>query len=357
MTAQEAPGAPLAAQQPPRPPAGWPINSRPGDAPLDVPTDVLTSYHYFKRVDIGAVRSWGTRIIGDSGAFSAHSLGAEVDREDFHAWCSRWRDALLWAASLDVIGNADATWVNWCAARRDGLNLVPTIHYLGAPSLMDRYVAQGVDLIGLGGLVALSSERTRAMRWLVGMFRHARDNYPHVRFHGWGLSAPDILDRLPFWSADSSSFASAFQFGVLRLFDPRTGRLFAVELDGRQTAKHRALLAEHYRVDWRAIAISTPATRRPVGRAALRAVQLYGRWLAARQRVSPPPSLAGRLWGQLGPATVGALGRDGSSSYAMNPTNGPAPLLVGPRPVGALGSRGTQVAKAIDPDDAGPGFI
>ena len=63
----------------------WPINQPDDPTRLDVPTDILCSFHYFGDIDMGAMRSWGTRIIGDSGAFSAMSLGKPIEREVFHA--------------------------------------------------------------------------------------------------------------------------------------------------------------------------------------------------------------------------------------------------------------------------------
>ena len=142
----------------------WPINQPDDPTRLDVPTDILCSFHYFGDIDMGAMRSWGTRIIGDSGAFSAMSLGKPIEREEFHAWAARWDDALLWVAALDVIGDAEASYQNWQAARRDGLELVPTIHYGEGTAQLDKFAEEGATLIGLGGMVPYSSEKEQLMR-------------------------------------------------------------------------------------------------------------------------------------------------------------------------------------------------
>lgn len=275
--------------------------NQPGDATvLDAPVDILCSYHYFSSIDMANIHSWGTRIIGDSGAYSAHSTGAEIDREDFHAWADKWSDNLFWVGSLDVIGDAEGSKLNWKAAQADGLNLVPTVHFGAEPQALDWYVEQGVDFMGLGGMVPYASEHKKLMRWLLTMFRHARDHHPHLRFHGWGISHPLLVDNLPFWSTDSSGFSGAFRFGHMRLFDPARGRFVSADLDGRSMARHARLLSEHYGVsDWRTVAVSEPRNRREVGRVALRAVQIYAGWLAKRQRVAPPahtPTPAPRGW-------------------------------------------------------------
>lgn len=271
-----------------------PLNTPDDAVTLDDPTDILCSYHYFSEVDVAQVQGWGTRIIGDSGAFSAETSGKPIDREQFHAWAERWRDNLWWTASLDVIGNPTETRRNWQAALGDGLNLVPTIHYGATTADLDWYVERGVDFIGLGGMVAYTAEKARLMRWLIPIFRHVRDHAPHVRFHGWGVSHPEMLDKLPFYSTDSSGFSSVFRFGTLRLWDVDRARFVGVNLDGRELARYSRLLREHYGIDWRKVAVSTPETRRDLGRVAIKAVQHYGRWLRARQQVTPPESLADR---------------------------------------------------------------
>ena len=296
------------------------INSDPEDVPLDVPTDILCSYHYYKDVDIAEVQGWGTRIIGDSGAFSAFSVGAPIDREDFHAWAARWQEHLFWIASLDVLGNVKESRANFLAAQRDGLNLVPTIHYLGGPEELDWYVEHGADLVGLGGTVGLND--IRRLRWYLTLFRYARDNHPGVRFHGWGASGPILLDNLPWWSTDSSGFAAAFMYGRLKLFDPRRGKFVAVDLNGHQIARHAKLLREHYHVDWRKILVSTPETRRPLARVAIKAVQLYGDWLRKRQQVSPPESLRAKLEQA---ETLGPIPTPSMGSPSMQPHKGISP--------------------------------
>lgn len=352
----------------PTPSSVAPINSFPGDeVMLDVPTDILCSYFYFSDIDLGAVRSWGTRIIGDSGAFSAFTSGKPIHLADFHAWADRWRDDLFWVASLDVIGDAVGSRENWKAARSDGLQLVPTLHYGADPSDLAWYVDQGVDFIGLGGMVPYSSEPDRLMRWLVPMFKWVRDNAPHVRFHGWGISHPRLVDRLPWWSTDSSGFSSVFRYGSLRLWLPHRSRFVIVNMDGRDARRYAKVLREIYGVrDWRRVSVSNTSTRRDVGRVAYRAIQLYASWLQARQQITPPASLIPALeredemyaaWtrpGQHGPLAVGALN---DSDLIMNPDGGyESPELLekgGPLQVGALGSNFSAQGQVLTPGDRG----
>lgn len=359
----------------------WEIN-QPSDATvLDVPTDILTSYHYFSNSNMAQIASWGTRIIGDSGAFSAMTSGKPIDREQFHEWAHRWRDSLFWTAALDVIGDPDATFENWQAARRDGLELVPSVHYGEGTAALDRLAEEGATLIGLGGMVPYSSEKDRLMRWCLQMHRHARDHHPHVRFHGWGISHPYLVDNLPWWSTDSSGFSSCFRFGTLRLFDPRKGRFLGVDLNGRDLAKHARLVREHYGADWRDLAESTLETRRALGRVALRAVQLYAAWLQKRQTVTAPALLAEKVASagplqvpavafneaidavsiegraglrRVGPLQAGAMGMpQGAQGYALTPDGRPISAR-GPESVAAMGAPEMQPIKALSPSDSSP---
>ena len=327
----------------------WPINQPDDPTRLDVPTDILCSFHYFGDIDMGAMRSWGTRIIGDSGAFSAMSTGKPIEREVFHAWADRWRDDLLWVAALDVIGDAEASYQNWQAARRDGLELVPTIHYGEGTAQLDRFAEEGATLIGLGGMVPYSSEKDRLMRWCLMMHRHARDHHPQVRFHGWGISHPYLVDNLPWWSTDSSGFSSCFRFGTLRLWEPRRGRFVGVDLNGRDLARHARLLREVYGIDWRVVAESKSENRRELGRVAIRSVQLYAAWLQKRQAVTPPALLMPKLEGG-GPLQVAAMGAPAMQpSKAISPDGGQPPLL-GPLQSAAWGEATGSNGPAIHPE-------
>lgn len=260
-------------------------------SPLRYPVNVLISYHYFKESNVAEIQGWGLRIIGDSGAYSADSQGVVIDVDSFAEWIVRWRANLHWVASLDVIGDQTGSWDNWLALRSMGLETVPTIHYGDDPRALDRYVERGVDFMGLGGMVPYKSEPKRLLRWCLSVMRYARDNHPHLRFHGWGVTHPDLVMNLPWWSVDSSGFSASYRYGRASLFDPRTGKKIAVQLDGREVAKHARLLRDVYGVDWRDVAVSTSETRRAVVRMSFRSAQLLEDYLSRRHRVTPPASL------------------------------------------------------------------
>ena len=196
------------------------------------PRNILCSYHYFKAYDLDRLDR--LRIIGDSGAFSARSQGAEIKTADLAAWAVRWKHRLAWVASLDVIGDTKASRRNWLKMVNDyGVHGVPTIHFGEHPSEMDWYVEHGVDFMGLGGLVGIPLQRQ--MRWLIQVFKYAQANHPQVRFHGWGITSDRAL-HLPFYSVDSSGWTSAMRYGRMALRDPRPlKRDYEIQFNGRDT--------------------------------------------------------------------------------------------------------------------------
>jgi hypothetical protein len=258
--------------------------------------DALVSYHYYGDTDVmeQLTRVGRLRLIGDSGAYSAHASGAVIDLPSYAGWLNRWGRDLAWAASLDVIGDPVASMRNWLTLRDFGLTTVPTVHAGADLSTLDAYAAEGATLVGLGGMAGNGPAR-RAWRWTVAMFRYARDHHPQVRFHLWGVTHRRYLDQLPAYSADSSGLLTqAIRFGELRLFDPATGGDRNVELDGREVFAHGSFIRRVYGVDPAEIQRSHGGNWQTLVQVAASSAQQYAGWLQQRHRVTPPALLADR---------------------------------------------------------------
>ena len=267
---------------------------------IPAPRNILVSYHYFKGYDLK--RFAGLRVIGDSGAFSAHHQGAEITVPQLAAWARKWHDQLCWVASLDVIGNPAATKRNWLEmVDQHGVPAVPTVHFGGAPNLLDYYAAKGVDFVGLGGLVGRPAPAQ--MRWLVAMFRYARDNHPEMRFHGWGVTHRDAL-KLPFFSVDSSGWGGGYRYGRLTLRDPKSSVVHTLELDGRSTFTPAVarLLRDEYGVNPSEVATSGPHNRLLMVRLSALSASVQEQQFRQLHRRSP---VSAPTWGQLGGIDAG----------------------------------------------------
>lgn len=326
------------------------------DVPLRYPVNALVSYHYFDETNIAEMASWGLRLIADSGAYSAASIGAPVRLENFADWAHRWKDHVAWVASLDEIGDVEGSWHNYRRLRDDfDLDVIPTVHYGADPSMLDRYANDGVDFVGLGGMVPYKSEPKRLLRWCLSMFRYAKQAHPDMRFHGWGVTHPLLIMSLPWFSVDSSGFSSAYRYARLSLFDPRKGKTVGVTLDGRDVFKYSVLLRDVYGVDPAAIAVSTSETRRPLVRVALSAVQKTEDYLRQRHGLIPSPK-----YGVRDSAAGAHIHADGKAFPAFGedtalgfPTawQGDA-IKGGPHVHSALGFPTAQATKGLSPEDA-----
>ena len=226
---------------------------------IPTPRNILMSYHYFKDYDLDQLPH--LTIIGDSGAFSANSQGATITTKDLANWATTWRHKLKWVASLDVIGNPVRTYSNW----RDmvdgyGVKAIPTIHYGTNPAELDKYARRGVDLVGLGGLVRVPTKAQ--MRWLIQVFKYAREHHPDMQFHGWGCTSTPHF-RLPFYSVDSSSWTSGVRYGQARLIHPKTGDKIEYRLNGKDAFKPEIaqLLNDYYGVSPRDASYSNSSNR------------------------------------------------------------------------------------------------
>lgn len=304
---------------------------------LNYPVNALVSFHYYKDIDVGAMARAGLRMIGDSGAFSAFNMGTPIDLVAFAAWTQTWQTSLAWVASLDVIGDAAGTWKNYRTLRdRYDLNVIPTVHYGADPTILDRYAADGVDFVGLGGMVGRKGQPKHLLRWCLAMFRYQRDHYPGMRFHGWGVTHPILLSSLPWYSVDSSGTSAAYRYGRLALYDPERHKTFTINMDGSDAYRFATLLRKHYGIRPAQIATSNVTTRPTLIRAAARANQIIEAQLRRKFNVTPPTY--GINSACAGPAVHLVLATGGAKSGVDN-----APLMTGPNLHTVLARGGGEV--------------
>lgn len=237
-----------------------------GNAKIPPPKNILVSYFYYRRKDLDKLA--GTRIIADSGAYSAkkntmsYQGGVEVTTNKLIAWIRIWQHRLQWAAALDVANNVRQTRANWQRMVDAGIPAVSTLHVGDGPEEMDWYAAQGIDFLALGGMAGSVTPPSAQFRWLVSMFKYARESHPQMRFHGWGVTKKEWL-RLPFYSVDSSGWGSSYRYGRLMLRHPVTGEMVGVDLDGAGAydKKVAQMLVENYGITPAEIAKAGPKNR------------------------------------------------------------------------------------------------
>lgn len=198
---------------------------------------VLLSYWYYQDVDLGALFAKyfphnHPDVFADSGAYSATTVGAQIEVDDYAAWVKRWKHLFVSYSNLDVVGDPDATAENQAALEAQGLAPVPVFHVSARPdydrldALCDRY-----PYVALGGMVPYMRTPQKIMPHLVKCFRIAGKR---TVFHGFGCTSWTILRALPWYSVDSSSWGIGFRYGRVPLFDERRGRFREAYLGNRK---------------------------------------------------------------------------------------------------------------------------
>lgn len=183
------------------------------------------------------------KIWMDSGAFSAYTLGKEVDLRAYCTWLKRHAKYLDHYAVLDVIGSAEGT-----AAAQDkmealGVDAVPCFHYGEDPKWLRRYIDDGHPYIALGGMVPISAKDL--LPWLDDLWENYltnEDGFPVVRVHGFGLTTFDLMDRYPWYSVDSSSWLKSAHFGLILFY--HGNKMHRVNISGK--SGKTGVLGQHY---------------------------------------------------------------------------------------------------------------
>ena len=193
---------------------------------------ILVYYHYFKDTDLDIlfknIYDYGDTpdIFGDSGAFSADSLGVPIDLKKYMEWVERWKHHFSVYANLDVIGDAAATMHNQKLMEDKGLNPLPVFHQSEPFEYLEHYL-ENYGYIGLGFLHTGGSQKA-LMRWFIRCFKMARGR---AVFHGFGVTGWKMLSQLKFYSVDSTTWLNGARFGSVPLFDWRRSHMTSVKLD------------------------------------------------------------------------------------------------------------------------------
>jgi hypothetical protein len=208
---------------------------------------MLISFHYARGKDLGEMvgKLFRTKpqIFGDSGAFSAMSLGKPITVEEYAEWLGVNRHHLAVYANLDVIKNPEATERNQRKLERLGYRPLPVFHTGSDFKHLDRLIAE-YPYICLGGCVGVPINRL--LPWLVQCYKRSRAAGKGTVFHGFGLTQTEAIRSLPWYSVDSSSWGVGYRYGRLDLFETSTGKFRKVKMfDAKEILPVAHLIREH----------------------------------------------------------------------------------------------------------------
>lgn len=197
------------------------LNERERDIVHSIP-NILESYHYVgAQRFVDQMRADNAKVFLDSGAFSAYTLGVEIDLPTYCDYINRnrdiWRveDGVVMASVLDGIGDPLKTFQNQKHMEYLGAKPLPCFH-AGEDERYLEYYVQNYEYITLGGMVGSSTKQLCI--WLDRMWdRYLTDGSgrPRLKVHGFGITAIPIMERYPWYSVDSSSWIQSAAFGSI----------------------------------------------------------------------------------------------------------------------------------------------
>ena len=172
--------------------------------------NILASFVYWEDSWAEIFESMDTRLLIDSGAFTAWKQGKEIQLDDY---CAFLKDLPVkpWRYfSLDVVGDAEKTMKNYLIMKDRGFDPVPV--FTRGADIKDFYkYSESSDVVGVGG-IAGTSKSLNFVEWL------HQEIPSEIKVHWLGVTVPRMLVRHKPYSADSASFNNAGRFGVVDVY-------------------------------------------------------------------------------------------------------------------------------------------
>jgi hypothetical protein len=160
-----------------------------------------------------------SNVMLDSGAFSSWSKGIEINIDSYISFIEENGEFLNYYVCLDVIGDAEKSYANQKYMEKKGLKPIPVFHTtFEDPIWLQKYIDEGNDYIGLGGMAGGTVQKKEIMNVLDNLFSYYicdKNGIPKVKIHGFGLTSLELMLRYPWYSVDSSSWALTGAFGSI----------------------------------------------------------------------------------------------------------------------------------------------
>lgn len=167
------------------------------------------------------------KLFVDSGAFSAHTKGRELDVDEYIEYLNARQGCFEVIAQVDKIPGEfgkkktreqlleapELSWENYLYMRDrviDYNNLTPIFHQGEDFKHLHRMLettfdGEHIPYIGISPANDVSTKEKA--KWFETVFRIIRDSSnPNVKTHAFGMTSLDLLEQYPFYSADSTSW-------------------------------------------------------------------------------------------------------------------------------------------------------
>lgn len=153
----------------------------------------------------------------DSGAFSAMTLGSNIDINEYIEFCKDYKDRFEVIASLDVIGNWENTEINHIKMRDAGINSIPCFHVREPFEFLERLLKDNDYIaVGVAGNQRLT---TKVMTWLTKVFSIRNNINPDCKIHGFALTSGTVMSNFDWYSVDSTAWLAGRRFNRVYKID------------------------------------------------------------------------------------------------------------------------------------------
>ena len=198
---------------------------------------ILVSYYSMGEAERKLFENYPNDIFLDCGAFSAWTLDKIINLEEYIKFVKEKESHYERIASLDEIPKdfseiekkraGEQTYKNYMVMKEHiGLKkLVPVYHFGEDFGLLEQYVKEGADLIGLGGIagsIAGIAKGKLDVRESLGWFAEVFKTFPKQKFHGMGIFSKEVLFNFPLYSTDSTHWLLSGRYGHIIKFNRKT---------------------------------------------------------------------------------------------------------------------------------------
>lgn len=177
------------------------------------------------------------KLFIDSGAFSAHTKGKYVDVDDYIRYCNDHADRFDLVAQVDKIPGEfkkpktsaqlreapEQSWDNYLymrskLKRKD--NLLPIFHqgedFKHLSRLLEWRDEQGNAIEYIGISPANDLPTVKKIPWISQCFWIIKNSSnPNIKTHAFGMTSLEVLEKFPFYSADSTTYLMNGMFGQM----------------------------------------------------------------------------------------------------------------------------------------------
>ncbi|MEI6439047.1 MAG: hypothetical protein WCO83_02470 [Alphaproteobacteria bacterium] len=179
---------------------------------MNPPLNILVAYPYVTKGVISALLDLpeGSRFLLDCGAFTAWAGGKPIALDDYCRFIETLPITPWRYFALDVIGDPEATRVNYEIMLDRGFKPVPILTPGESLDVMDSYWETS-EVVGIGGLTGMGPKKHGYVRALV---RHAAGR----KLHLLGYTSPKWLMHHRPYMCDASTWESGARYGALNLY-------------------------------------------------------------------------------------------------------------------------------------------